>query len=89
MEGSDISNHLASDSHLLNDLCEVNVETSSYYVKAHAILSDHPFESNSVIENMQFQCRAYLHIECPKHHGHKGNPEMTPRICGAVGERAK
>ena len=33
METSDISKHLSSDSHLLNDLCEVNVETSSCYLK--------------------------------------------------------
>ena len=35
------------------------------------------------------QCRASLHEECPKHHGHKGDPRGTPRTCGAVGEKAQ
>ena len=30
-----------------------------------------------------------LHEECPKHHGHKGDPGVTPGTCGAVGERAQ
>ena len=34
-------------------------------------------------------CRAPLHEECPKHHGHKGNPGVTSGTCGAVGERAQ
>jgi hypothetical protein len=25
--------------------------------------------------------------ECPQHHGHKGDPGVTPGICGAIGER--
>lgn len=24
-------------------------------------------------------CRTYLHEECPQHHGHKGDPWMTPK----------
>jgi hypothetical protein len=32
-------------------------------------------------------CLAPLHEECPQHHGHKGDPEVTPRTCGAIGER--
>jgi hypothetical protein len=55
METSDASKHLASDSQKPNDLCEVNVEATSSHVKAHAILSDHSFDSNSVIESLQFQ----------------------------------
>jgi len=35
------------------------------------------------------ECRAPLHEECPKHHGHKGDPGVTPGTCGAVGERAQ
>jgi hypothetical protein len=31
-------------------------------------------------------CRTPLHEECPKYHGHKGDPGGTPKICGAVGE---
>ena len=27
--------------------------------------------------------------ECPQHHGHKGNPELTPGTCGAIGERTQ
>ena len=34
-------------------------------------------------------CRAPLHEECPKHHGHKGDPGVTPGTCGAVGERGQ
>ena len=34
-------------------------------------------------------CCAPLHEECPKHHGHKGDPGGTPGTCGAVGERAQ
>ena len=26
---------------------------------------------------------------CPKHHGHKGDPGVTPETCGAGGERPK
>ena len=34
-------------------------------------------------------CRAPLHKECPKPHGHKGDPGVTPGTCGAIGERAQ
>ena len=34
-------------------------------------------------------CRAPLHEECPKHHGHKGHPGVTPGTCADVGERAQ
>jgi hypothetical protein len=54
METCDTSKHLASNSQKLNDLCEVNIEANSSHVKAHAIF-DHSFDSNSVIENLQFQ----------------------------------
>jgi hypothetical protein len=33
--------------------------------------------------------RKPLHEECLKHLGHKGNPGVTPEICGAGGERAE
>jgi hypothetical protein len=32
---------------------------------------------------------APLHKGCPKHHGHKGDPGVTPRTCGAGGEKAQ
>ena len=35
------------------------------------------------------KCCAPLHEECLKHHGHKGDPGVTPGTCGAVGERAQ
>ena len=35
------------------------------------------------------KCRAPLHEECPKHHGHKGDPGVTPETCGVVGKRAQ
>jgi len=34
-------------------------------------------------------CRAPLHKGCPKHQGHKGDPEVTPGTCGANGEKAQ
>ena len=51
METNGVSNHLACDDKPNDDL----VEIISSHVKAHAILSDHSFNSNSVIENLQFQ----------------------------------
>ena len=35
------------------------------------------------------ECRAPLLEECPQHHAHKGDPGVTPRTCGAIGERAQ
>ena len=35
------------------------------------------------------RCRAPLHEECPKHHGHKGDPGVAPETCTAIGERAQ
>ena len=32
---------------------------------------------------------APLHKECPNHHGHKGDPGVTPETCGAVGKRTQ
>jgi hypothetical protein len=34
-------------------------------------------------------CRAPLQMGCPKHHGHKGDPGVTPRTCGADGKKAQ
>ena len=34
-------------------------------------------------------CRAPLHKECMKHHGHKGDLEVTLGTCGADGEMAQ
>ena len=48
METNDISKHFASDNKPNDNLCEV----TSSHVKAHAILSDHSFDSNLVIENL-------------------------------------
>ena len=30
-----------------------------------------------------------LYEECPKHHGHKGDPGVTPKTCDAIGDRAQ
>lgn len=66
METSDTSKHLASDSQQLDDPYELNVEANLSHIKAHAILSDHSFDSNSVIENLQFQLasnlRFFIHL---------------------------
>ena len=35
------------------------------------------------------ECRAPLLEECLQHHGHKGDPGVTPGTCGAIGERAQ
>jgi hypothetical protein len=32
---------------------------------------------------------APLQKGCPKHHGHKGDPGVTPGTCGAGGEKAQ
>ena len=34
-------------------------------------------------------CRAPLLQDCPQHHGHKGDPGVTPKTCGAIDERAQ
>jgi hypothetical protein len=34
-------------------------------------------------------CCALFHYGCPKHHGHKGDPEVTLGTCGAGGEKAQ
>ena len=33
--------------------------------------------------------RPPLHEECPKHHGHKGDPGVTHGTCGTIGVRAQ
>ena len=43
----------------------------------------------SLIDCSWIACRAPLHEQCPKHHGHKGDPRVTPGTCGAVGENAR
>ena len=35
------------------------------------------------------ECRAPFLEECPQHHGHKGDPRVTPGTCGAIVERAQ
>ena len=37
----------------------------------------------------EVKCRAPLLEECPQHHGHKGDPGVTPGTCGAIGERTQ
>jgi hypothetical protein len=32
--------------------------------------------------------RTFLRKECPKHHGHNGDPTIIHEICGTVGEEA-
>ena len=43
--------------------------------------------NGELIDNMVR--RTPLYEECPKHHGHKGDPGVTPGTCGAIGERAQ
>ena len=35
------------------------------------------------------RCCAPVLEECLQHHGHKGDPGVTPGTCGAIGERAQ
>ena len=35
------------------------------------------------------ECHTPFHEECPQHHGHKGDPRVTPGTCDAIGERAQ
>ena len=46
-------------------------------------------EESGLFEQMETKCRAPLLEECPQHHGHKGDPGVTPGTCGAIGERAQ
>jgi hypothetical protein len=34
-------------------------------------------------------CRAPFYKECPKHHGHKGDPGVIPETCGVDAEKAQ
>jgi hypothetical protein len=36
-----------------------------------------------------YKCRAPFQKGCPKHHGHKGDPGVTPGTNGAGGEKAQ
>ena len=47
------------------------------------------YKEKSIYIQLENNCRAPLHEDCPKHHGHKGDPGMTPGTCCAVGERAQ
>jgi hypothetical protein len=37
--------------------------------------------------NALIDCCAPLYEECPQHHGHKGDPGVTPETFGAIGKR--
>jgi len=37
----------------------------------------------------EFPCRAPLQKGCRKHHGHKGDPGVTPGTCRANGDKAQ
>ena len=45
--------------------------------------------SFELADAVQFICRAPLHEESPKHHGHKGDLGVTPGTCGGVGKRTQ
>ena len=46
-------------------------------------------QPDGLLEAIDDLCCAPLLEECPQHHGHKGDPGVTPRTCGAIGERAQ
>ena len=39
------------------------------------------------LQKSKNHCCAPLYEECPQHHGHKGDPGVTPRTCAIIGER--
>ena len=48
-----------------------------------------PTSSNANTSSHVIFCRVHFHEECLKHHGHKGDPRVTPKTCGAVSERGQ
>jgi hypothetical protein len=44
---------------------------------------------NSTLNVATQKCCAPLLDKCPQHHGHKGDPVITPGTCGAVSEKAQ
>ena len=49
----------------------------------------HSHIMNKLLTSKKLKGRAPLLEECPQHHGHKGDPGVTPGTCGAIGERAQ
>ena len=39
--------------------------------------------------DLSLNCCASFLEECPQHHGHKGDPGVTPKTYGAISERAQ
>ena len=54
----------------------------------HAILQTKQFSTKTSLRLVSYY-RAPLLEECSQHHGHKGDPGVTPGTCGAIGERAQ
>ena len=53
----------------------------------------YPCDTNKLmmksINTLCHGCWAFLYEECPKHHGHKGDPGFMPATCGTIGKRAQ
>ena len=60
--------------------CSVRCKELEIRLELHKLFQDHL---------LPLSCRATLLEECPQHHGHKGDPGVTPGTCGAIGERAQ
>ena len=72
---------MATEDEDLADSLHRHVAQVQQYEAAARLLQDAPVAHH--------RCRAPLLEECPQHHGHKGDPEVTPGTCGAIGEKAQ
>ena len=41
------------------------------------------------LHNLSNDDVAHLSMRSPQHHGHKGDPRVTPKVCGAIDDRAQ
>ena len=46
-------------------------------------------EDLGTMQALDKDCHPPLHEDCLKYHGHKGDPRVIPKTCGAIGERAQ
>ena len=84
--------HLFYASLILSHVRSLN-DVNDLYIKVQTLVLlkwTPSFMSPTYIRNWwQHCCWAPLHEECPKHHGHKGDPRVKLGTCGVIGERAQ
>ena len=67
-----------------------NVIRESLSQACHKILAaDSNIIKSTRDKSSLYSCHAPLLEEFSQHHGHKGDPEVTPGTCGTIGERAQ